>query len=72
METASSGQVIKGNCHRGKVRPVEPERPPRFCYLSSFKHNDEIIVTLNWLKTEIWQVVKFIVSSFAVIQVWFP
>lgn len=39
--------------------------------MSSFKHNDEIIVTLNCLKTEIWLSVKFIVLSFTTLQIWF-
>lgn len=68
----SPGQVIKRNRHQGRDVAGESQNGYlRFYYLSSFKHNNEIIVTLNWLKTEIWLSVKFIVSSFT-IQVWFP
>ena len=42
---------------------VEPEHSLGFYYLSSFKPNNEILVTLTWLKTAIWQSVKGIVSS---------
>lgn len=49
---ASPCQVIKGNRHQGGDVAGECQNGYlRFYYLSSFKHNNEIIVTLNWQKS---------------------
>lgn len=72
VELASPGRGIWGNWHRGEGASGEPAHSLGFHYSLSFKHNNEIIVTLNWLKAGIWLAVKFIVLSFTGGQVWFP